>query len=103
VPPSHGLTLPPGYPPMVGQYHAGHTAGATGGGVAQAQARSGAGQARPPNVTINPSIMQQYAMQQQQYNAYNAMLNPALMYGAPQYDPQRSGGQMYPYPYNVYR
>ena len=35
--------------------------------------------ARPPNVTINPSIMQAQYNAMQQYNAYNAMLNPALV------------------------
>lgn len=54
--------------------------------------------ARPPNVTINPSIMQAQYSAMQQYNAYNAMLNPALvnqMYHG-QYDPQRgAGSQMY--------
>jgi len=99
------LQIPPGY---MGHYPGAHH------GAPPAQVRGGQAQIapRPPNVTINP-LMQQYAhsLQAQQYNAYNAMLqNPALvnqMYG-PQYDPQRSGGQMYPgygaiYGSNIYR
>jgi hypothetical protein len=40
----------------------------------------GSGQmARPPNVTTSPSIMQAHYNAMQQYNAYNAMLNPALV------------------------
>jgi hypothetical protein len=40
---------------------------------------SGGQMTRPPNVTINPSIMQAQYNAMQQYNAYNAMLNPALV------------------------
>ena len=61
------LTGYPGYPAPP---HAGTapSAGQRGGTAGQ----------RPPNVTINPSLMQYNAMQQ--YNAYNAaMLNPALV------------------------
>jgi len=92
----HGLAaLPAGYggypsptPP--------HSAGPPPTGVGPSQ-RSGQ---RPPNVTINPSLMQYNAMQ---YGAYNAaMLNPALMNGVypGHYDPQRgvgAGTQMYGY------
>lgn len=78
------LTGYPGYP---------HGAGAANG------QRGGAAGQRPPNVTINPSLMQYNAMQQ--YNAYNAMLNPALVNQMYQghYDPQRgaAGTQMYGY------
>merc|ERR1712079_641759 len=76
-----------------------------------AQARSGQPQIapRPPAQAINNAVMQQYAnaMQVQHgamaYQQY-AMLhqhNPALMSQmyAPQYDPQRNGGQIYPAPY----
>jgi len=91
-PPTSHLTLPAGYHypaqqvPQVGRVPPAPTA------------------ARNPNVTINQSIMQQYAIQQQ-YQAYNAaMLNPALMYGQ-QYDPNRPVSQMtypgYGAPYNI--
>merc|ERR1712012_1106266 len=76
-----------------------------------AQARSGQPQIapRPPAQAINNAVMQQYAnaMQVQHgamaYQQY-AMLhqhNPALMSQmyAPQYDPQRNGGQIYPAAY----
>jgi len=116
--------LPPGYPSVgmvggvPGYCHTPAAQGAGGAGVqpgqaslaqaargAQAaQAAQAAAQSRPPNVTINPTIMQHYVAQQHQFAQYNAMLNtPGLMYGT-QYDPQRSSGQVYSsYPYNMYR
>jgi len=92
-PPTSHLTLPPGY--------MGHYPTQQVGQVGRVASASAPTQARPPNVTINPNLMQQYAMQQQ-YNAISAMYNPALMYSQ-QYDPNRS--QMtypgYGAPYNI--
>ncbi len=70
------LALPPGYG------YPGHHPGsvATPGGQGRMVGGGVPGQiARPPNVTINPSIMQAQYNAMQQYNAYNAMLNPALV------------------------
>ena len=71
------LALPPGY--GYPGHHPGSVAAAAG---SQSRMVGGGvpGQiSRPPNVTINPSIMQAQYNAMQQYNAYNAMLNPALV------------------------
>ncbi len=70
------LALPPGYG------YPGHHPGSVATAGSQGRMVGGGvpGQiARPPNVTINPSIMQAQYNAMQQYNAYNAMLNPALV------------------------
>ena len=76
-PPTSHLALPPGYP-------MGHYPPQQVGQVARVPSATAPTQGRAPNVTINPShpslIHQQYAAAAvQQYNAYNAMLNPALV------------------------
>merc|ERR1712083_652154 len=82
TPAGHPALLPHAYPYPPAPHHA----------PTAAQARSGQPQIapRPPAQALNSAAIQQYAMLHQH--------NPALMNQmyAPQYDPQRNGGQIYP-------